>query len=176
MTHHNDETSVATDGTASLTLHDAPPTPTPPGAVAEGAAYADFPPTAGTGETQTLLLHEEQILVDKRTIETGVVSVVREIETRVEDLEVPVVRTNVRIERVAVNRMVDERPEPRHEPGLTIIPVVEEIVEVRRRYRIVEEVRLSTVETTDVVRESVSLTRETISVDRREPEGDPERS
>ncbi|MDZ4799481.1 MAG: DUF2382 domain-containing protein [Bryobacteraceae bacterium] len=49
----------------------------------------------------------------------------------------------VGIDRVAVNQIVDELPTNRQEGDILIIPVVEEILVVQKRYMIKEEIRIN---------------------------------
>ena len=54
----------------------------------------------------------------------------------------PLTRSRVDVKRIAVNRVVDTKPETRHDGDTIVVPVVEEIVVVTRRYRIVEELHV----------------------------------
>jgi hypothetical protein len=49
----------------------------------------------------------------------------------------------VGIERVAVNQIVDQPPANRQEGDILVIPVVEEILVVQKRYMIKEEIRIN---------------------------------
>lgn len=49
----------------------------------------------------------------------------------------------VGIERIAVNQVVDQRPGNRQEGDVLVIPVVEEILVVQKRYMIKEEIRIN---------------------------------
>ena len=54
----------------------------------------------------------------------------------------PLIRSRVDVKRIAVNRVVDTKPETRRDGDTIVVPVVEEILVVTRRYRIVEELHV----------------------------------
>ncbi len=87
------------------------------------------------------------------------------MRTRVE--EVPVEETlhreQVEIERVPCDRIVEEPPETRVEDGVTIIPVVEEVLV--RRFRVIEEVRIARRVETVTHSETVALRQQEIVVE-----------
>ena len=89
-----------------------------------------------------LPLVQEQLSIEKRTVETGKVrirTVVEEKLARVaEDLE----RDDVTIERVPVNREVTEVPQIREADGVLIVPVLEEVVFVEKRLVLKEELHI----------------------------------
>ncbi len=94
-------------------------------------------------ETSAALpLVQEQLSIEKRTVETGKVrirTVVEEKLARVaEDLE----RDDVTIERVPVNREVTEVPQIREADGVLIVPVLEEVVFVEKRLVLKEELHV----------------------------------
>jgi hypothetical protein len=49
---------------------------------------------------------------------------------------------DVAIDRVPVNRIFDEAPTTRQEGDVTVIPVVEEVLVVQKRYMVKEEIRI----------------------------------
>ena len=77
---------------------------------------------------------------------------------------------HIDVERVPVGRIVPEIPKPRSENGVTIVPVVEEVLVVQ--YRIVEEIRL--IPRVETVRhtETVTLRRQEAHVDENPPSDD----
>ncbi len=58
-------------------------------------------------------------------------------------LDEPVFAEDVDVQRVAVNRLVDRRPETRQEGDTTVIPVVEEVITIQKRLLLREEVRIT---------------------------------
>ena len=120
---------------------------------------------------------EERAVVRKRRKVTGAVrvrTVVREAEEVVDE---PVSVERVEVERVPVGRWVEAAPEVRQEGDTTIIPVLEEVVVVEKRLRLVEEVRVTRQRTTRRASERVTLRREEVVVERLdaagEGDGDP---
>lgn len=103
------------------------------------------------------------------------------VTVRTEAQEVPLEETLRResagIERVPVDRIVEEAPAIREEDGVTVIPVVEEVLV--RRFRVIEELHVS-VDAEEVVhRETVTLRRQEAVVEEpgapvpAEPPADP---
>lgn len=111
---------------------------------------------------------EEQITVDKQVVESGKVRIskqAREIEKLV---DIPLLHEEVSVERVAMNRVVDERLPVRYDGDTLVIPVVEEQVVVQKRLVLIEElhVRKQTIEThqpqrVTLLKEEVEITRST---------------
>ena len=87
-------------------------------------------------------LVEERLVTSKREVETGRVRV----RTLVEENETLVRETlrhaSVEVERVPVEREVDAIPPVREEDGVTIIPVVREVLVVQKKLVLTEEIRL----------------------------------
>lgn len=92
-------------------------------------------------EGDTLKLHEERLNVDKERVQTGEVSVHKDVIEERQTIEVPVQREEVVIERHAVNdRAADGAAIGKDE---TIrIPVSEERVEVTKRPVVTEEISI----------------------------------
>lgn len=92
-------------------------------------------------EGDTLRLHEERLNVDKERVQTGEVSVHKDVIEERQTIEVPVQREEVVIERHAVNdRAADGASFGKDE---TIrIPVSEERVEVTKRPVVTEEISI----------------------------------
>jgi stress response protein YsnF len=100
---------------------------------------------------------EETAVVGKRTVETGRVRIRTEIDEREEVLRDLLMREDVRIERVAVGRLVEEIPPPREEGDVTIIPIVDEVAVVEKRLVLREELHIMRVRTVEPVEERVTL-------------------
>ena len=89
--------------------------------------------SASHRETIIVPVHEEELIVHKREIESGRVAV--KVQTTVEQqvIDVPLSRDLVEVERVPINRVVTEVTPPREEGDTTVIPVFEEILVVEKR-------------------------------------------
>jgi uncharacterized protein (TIGR02271 family) len=115
---------------------------------------------------------EERVRVDKRVVTTGKVRVDKRVRTEPVRLEEALKEEDVIVERVPVDRFVDEAPGPRQEGDTWVLPLVEEVLVVQRRLRVREEVRIRRKVTTH--REVVTTTRriEEADVERRGPDDD----
>ncbi|MCS3743622.1 YsnF/AvaK domain-containing protein [Rhizobium sp. BK661] len=92
------------------------------------------------GNKRNLQVIEEKLSVDKELIIDGSV----EVRTRTckvhEDLLLDLPRDDVEVERVRIDRFVDDLPEVRTEGDTTIVPVFEE--RIVKRLFLVEEIHL----------------------------------
>lgn len=107
----------------------------------------------------------EQLEIDKRLVDTARVHIRKRARWREHEVDVALRRDEVDIERVAVNRLVDEAVASRQEGDVTIVPIYEEVLvtrlllkeelHIRRRIRIEPREPLNVAlrhETVDVVR------------------------
>lgn len=124
-------------------------------------------------DEETIPLAEEQLRVHKRTRETATVRVAKRVETRTETVDEPLLREEVDVERVPVDRVVETPPAIRREEGLTIIPVVEERLVVHKELVLKEEIHLRRRRAVHREPRQVSLRRETVDVERRPGEAKP---
>jgi len=85
---------------------------------------------------------------------------------REEMVDVPLTQERVEVERVAIDKEVDSIPPRRQEGDTVIVPVVEEVVVVRRKLVLKEEIHLKLVRSTEQHRESVTLRRQEAVVER----------
>ncbi len=113
----------------------------------------------------------ERIVVSKTEVERVAARV--SLRTHVEDVPVSeTLRTErVEIERIPLDRIVAEPPAPRVEDGVTIIPVVEEVLV--RQFRIIEEVRIVSHAETAEHTETVTLRRQEAVVEDAPAEAPP---
>ena len=100
-------------------------------------------------------LAEETLRVGKRLVETGRVRVRVVVDQQQNEFSEALDRSTVEVQRVPINREIDFMPEPRVEGEFTVLPVVEEVLVVRRQLVLVEEVRVRRVITTDIVDQTV---------------------
>lgn len=85
---------------------------------------------------------EERATVEKRVRETGRVEIRKSVHERVEVVDQPLHSDEVEIERVAINRVIEEPVAVRYEGDTTIIPLLEEVLVVEKRLVLREEVRI----------------------------------
>lgn len=120
----------------------------------------------------------EEVRVTTRQLDTGRVRIHKQVQTTAEQVDVPLVRDRVQVERVPVGRFL-ERPVEAHYRGNTlVIPVMEEVVVVEKRLRLREEIHVTTVreqirhqESIPLQREEVSITREQAAREQAQPDG-----
>jgi uncharacterized protein (TIGR02271 family) len=86
---------------------------------------------------------EEELKVDKRTVESGGVRIRRVVTERERTIDEPLGREEVTVERVAIERFVEGPQQSRREGDVLIIPVVEEVLVVEKRLVLREEIRIS---------------------------------
>lgn len=116
----------------------------------------------------------EQLDVGKRTVETGRVRITKVIREREEQVDEPLVREEVQVERVPVNRVVEGPVEVRYEDNIIIVPLLEEVLVVEKRLMVKEELRISKLRFAEKQAQTVTLRSEEAIVERIDahpPEG-----
>jgi stress response protein YsnF len=118
-------------------------------------------------------LVEERLVTSKREVETGRVRV----RTLVEENETLVRETlrhaTVEVERVLIEREVDEIPPVREENGVTIIPVVREVLVVQKKLILAEEVHLRRQTQIEEHAQPVLLKTQRAVIEREQSSGEP---
>jgi uncharacterized protein (TIGR02271 family) len=76
------------------------------------------------------------------------------------------------VERVSIDRVVDQAPPPRQEGDTLVLPVLEEVVVVERRLVLKEEVRITRRATESRNPQTVTLRSEDVRIDRIPAGGD----
>jgi uncharacterized protein (TIGR02271 family) len=114
---------------------------------------------------------EEEVVAGIRPVTTGGVRIEKHVETRSQKIEVPVVREEVEVRRVPVNRIVSELPATREEGDLLIVPVVEEELVVEKRLVLKEEIHIQKKRFKDDVVKEVEVKRERAAVQRLDEHG-----
>jgi uncharacterized protein (TIGR02271 family) len=122
--------------------------------------------TTATSREVVLPVVAEELVTGTRTIERERVRVTTRTEMRDVDVDAVRARDDVDIERVPIGREIDVPPEVRIEGDTTIIPVVEEVVVVKRRLVLREEIRVRRRRVEQAERVSVTLRRERAEVSR----------
>ena len=108
---------------------------------------------------------EETAVVYKERVTTDTVRLHKRVHKDEQILDIPVQTEAIEVERVPVGRWIETPAVVRHEGNTTVYPVVEEVLVVEKRLRLVEEVRITQRQATRHVREEVVLRREEITVD-----------
>ncbi len=122
-------------------------------------------PSGNAGET-VVSLAEEVLQVGKRTVERGRVRLHKTVSERLETVDVPLLREQIEVERVSVNRPVDEAEPVRYEGDVMVIARFEEVLVVSKQLVLVEELRVRKVRSEQREPQQVTLRREELSVER----------
>lgn len=111
---------------------------------------------------------EEQVNVVKRPVEKGRVRIVKTVQEREEVVDVSLMEEEVEVNHVPVNQLVDRTEAVRHEGDTMIVPIYEEVLVVRKRLMLKEELHI-TRRRREVNRpQTVTLRREEVEVERLE--------
>lgn len=127
------------------------------------------------GETVLVPLVAETAHVRKRVVETGRVRVSTHTETVEQVLRDTLRSETVGVTRIPINRTLEEgepAPQVRDEGGVTIIPVLEEVLVVEKRLVLKEEVHIRRTDSGEDVEVPVTLRRQRAVVERVSPEGE----
>lgn len=118
-----------------------------------------------SAERLTIPLAGEELVASTREVEKGKVIIRKRIETIPHQESVSVDHDEVDVERVTVNQDIAEVPSVRHEGATMIVPVVEEVLVVEKRLRLIEEVRITKRRVTGEETVHEELRREVVDID-----------
>jgi uncharacterized protein (TIGR02271 family) len=111
----------------------------------------------------------EALDVQTRRVETGRVRLHKTVHTREVLVDEPLLREEVVIERVPVNRVVEGPIPVRYEGDTMILSLLEEVLVVETRLLLTEEVHLTTRRTERHAPERVTLRHEDVTIERVDP-------
>jgi len=94
------------------------------------------------GEKLVVPVVHEVMDVQKRWVESGRVRVTKVVHQHEEIVDEPLLREDVEVERIAINRAVDGPVAIRHEGDVTIVPILEEVLVVEKRLVLKEELHI----------------------------------
>jgi uncharacterized protein (TIGR02271 family) len=118
-----------------------------------------------TRDARTLELREEELRARKTAVQTGEVTLGKDVVEEQRTLEVPVTREEVYVERHAVDRPAQEPIE--RKTGQTVeVPVREERVEVEKRPVVYEEVQVGKTQVQETRQVSDTVRREEARIER----------
>lgn len=116
------------------------------------------------GKPASIPVIEEKVRVERRKVETGRVAIIKKIQSREEVVDEPTISDEYRIERVPINKTVDGPVPVRRRGETTILPVMEEIVVIKKQLVLREEVHITKVRTEHHDPRRITLRRETVEV------------
>jgi len=125
-----------------------------------------IPPSRSEAGEQTLPLAREELEVSKRKVETGRVRVRKVVSEHDTLIDERLAGEEIDIDRQSVNQAVDGPVEPRYEGDVLVIPVMEEVLVVRKQLMLKEEVRIRRRAVERAHRERVVLRSEEAVVER----------
>jgi uncharacterized protein (TIGR02271 family) len=108
----------------------------------------------------------ESLALRKRMLDRGAVRVHMTVGEREVVVDEPTTEDRVTVERVAINQPIDKPVRPRVEGDTTIIPVMKEVLLVRKQLMLVEEVRLTKTRVEVRQPQTVTLRAEEAQVER----------
>jgi stress response protein YsnF len=110
---------------------------------------------------------EESARIERIQTVIGKVRIDKTVQERIEQIDEPLVSEEVEVERVTINRPVDEAPSIRHEGNTLVIPLLEEVLVVEKRLVLREEVRVRKLSKEVRSPQEVSLRSEQIEITRQ---------
>jgi uncharacterized protein (TIGR02271 family) len=125
----------------------------------------------GASEEVRIPVAEEELVAEKHERQAGEVRVHKDVVTEHRQIDVPVTREEVHVERVPVQGGDARGAEARFEKDEIRVPVREEEVEIRKRPVVKEEVRISKTARREERRADADVRREKVEI---EKEGDVE--
>ena len=147
--------------------------------VPEDGSSAD-PPSQGrtsrhTDERERVIpVIAEHAHVHKQRTVTGTVRLRKIVHHEEQTIDEPLLRERVNVERVAIDRWVDQPPPIRSEGETLVVPVVEEVLVVEKRLRLREEVRLTWHHEEEHEPQRLVVRREEVRVERVPADGQPD--
>ena len=110
----------------------------------------------------------EDLDVQTRQIETGAVRLTKTVHEREELIDPPLWQEKVEVTRLTVNRMVDGPQSVRYEGDTMIVPILEEVLIVEKRFMLKEELHISKRRVETHTPQRVTVRSEEVTVERRE--------
>ena len=110
----------------------------------------------------------EELAVGKREVESGRVRVTKLVREEQQTVDQPLFVEQVQVERVPVNRVVDQPVSVRQEGDTMIVPLLEEVLVVEKKLMVREEVRITRRRTETHKPQTVTLRKEDVKVERVE--------
>lgn len=109
---------------------------------------------------------EEVVRLDKQTVETGHVILHKTVQVESQTVDVPLREEQVQVQRVAVNRYVEEAPPVRYEGETMIVSIVREELVITKRLLLFEELHVHKQVLTTHTSQTVELRREEVTYER----------
>ncbi|AXA91787.1 YsnF/AvaK domain-containing protein [Massilia sp. YMA4] len=116
--------------------------------------------------TVTVPVSQEEVAITTRVVDTGRgVRVSKTVTEQPEEVREILWQDSMDVRRVPVDKVVAQAPPSRYEGDTLVVPVLEEILVVQKRYRIKEELHITRVRKQHEHRETVPLRVEDVRVE-----------
>lgn len=125
-----------------------------------------LPPAAWTEQTHRFDVIHEQVQVDKKVVETGVVQIIKRVSEDRQTVNLPTSREEITVERIARNQYVETPPSIRYEGDTMIIPVLQEVIITQKKILLVEEVYVTKHQVHEHKSEEIILRKEDVIIER----------
>lgn len=119
-------------------------------------------------EKEIIEVLKEELIISKEKIITGTVTAHKTVDTEIEHHKIPLMREEINIEHVYINKKIDSIPETRVEGDVTIIPVVREVAIVTKILMLMEEVHLTKKTSTPLEDIEVPIRKESVEIKRQD--------
>jgi len=126
---------------------------------------------SAVGDAVVVPVMAEEAVIGKRRVESGKVRVHKTVRSTEKVVDEPVVREEVHVERVAINRPIDAPVGPRQEGDTLIVPLLEEVLVVEKRLILKEEIRITRRRVEQRSSQTVTLRTEEATVERVDAQG-----
>jgi uncharacterized protein (TIGR02271 family) len=93
-------------------------------------------------EEMVIPVVDEEVTIQTRQRQSGIVEIRKTVHERTETVDQPLLSEAVEVERVTINRIVEEPVSVRQEGDTMIIPLLEEVLVVEKRLLLREEVHI----------------------------------
>jgi uncharacterized protein (TIGR02271 family) len=107
----------------------------------------------------------EELKVQKRPVLTGGVRIKKMVQEHQEEVDEPLLREDVQVERTPINRVLENPVQAHYEGETLVIPVLEEVLVVEKRLMLKEELRVTKRQLVEHQPQQVPLRREEVVVE-----------
>ncbi len=123
-------------------------------------------------ETVVIPVINEDVSINKKIVETRKIRVSKKVNEANEFVNIPLVHEEINIEKIPINKYVDDMPEPvRYEGDTMIIPVLKEVSVVR--IMLVEEIHVTKKQVQTQDSQNITLRKEEVIIENVLPGSQP---
>ena len=119
----------------------------------------------------TIPLGSEEVELSKRVVQQAVVRIQTKVREEERIIETRLLKDEITVEHVELNLPIESPLEPRYDGEVLIIPVIEEVLVVRKQLVLKEELRITQRSVARPYAQAVLLRHEEATVE-REPTGE----